>query len=238
MVKFHKYTDSKDILCVFFSGHGKGYVHIDWHILNCNTLILWTGDYECYYSPKKINPNSKKPYRPMMYYTEGIDNFSSNERETADKISRIGAKYKRIALIASSMGGYGALSCYKLLNCNKDILILNPKVNITYNTLIRYNHIPLRQNLGGNYDIGTRWCIYGTRPNDIKQANFLQGFQKIQYPCLEHNILPFLKNRKLLTPIIISFLSDLLKEKGSILNQENINSIKQKCIDLNILTDF
>jgi hypothetical protein len=211
MVKFHKYTDSKDILCVFFSGLAKGFIHIDWHILNYNVLLLWTGDYQNH-----------------MYYTEGISGFSSNEQETADKISQLGAKYKRIALIGSSMGAYGALSCYKLLKCDKDILVFNPKVNITYNTSMPYDHIPLRQNLGGYYDVGTRWCVHGIRYNDIKQANLLKGFQKIQYPTLEHSMLISLKENELLNPIVISFLSDLLKEKGSILNQENILSIKEQ----------
>lgn len=214
MFEFRKYNNFKKIFCVFFSGHGKGYIHIDWEKLGYDVLILWTGDH-------------KNEFKRRMYYTEGIEGFSCNEKETAYNIVNMANEYDEIAIIGSSMGAYGALSCYNLIDTtNKNIIVLNPKVNITYNTLSRYDHIPLRQNLGGNYKIGARWCIYGTRKNDIKQVGFLKGFHKMQYNCLEHNILPLLKSKGLLNRILSCFLYNI--RRNTIINdlQNHLEFIK------------
>jgi hypothetical protein len=150
------------------------------------------------------------------FYSRGVKGFANTENEIWMNIFKLG-RYKDYYFVGTSMGGYAAiyqacsLADYGDVSCDNykvHTLVFNPYMDPT----IKFPYgRDLTKVLRTSKNLEPIRLIHGGSEADIFQGNLLRWTLPTETTCysrcMDHNIAGWMKNEKLLSPLIESFLN-------------------------------
>jgi len=152
------------------------------------------------------------------FYTQGVRGFADTENTIWTNIRMLG-DYSQYYFVGTSMGGYGAAyhgwALAKYCDITSDgfkvnILVMNPYIHPRLKKAFKFGR-DLSEYLTPCHSLGKVWLVHGAKQSDRIQAQLMIKSLPCEvtfYPdCKEHGIPIWLKERKLLSPLVEKFLS-------------------------------